>query len=303
MSAPTPSDRAMEWPESRARHLDDAQAHITPEADAGHWVDDRLADVGVVWSPGDFDVAANLELEFLTELVWAPAEESRRVVHALVGDRSVRAVQDHPVDAIPLSSALFLSPPHEAVFGAVVDLVDADTPLTPTLVAERVTARGDHGRAQRTLLDMAAPTRAPLPGGVEASHLAEKITDGWYRRGYIALTMRMQEHTNVSEPGDLAGAWRTLSTHQQSAERRWRGVHERLQSRTARSAAPLLNLGTDTHRTNSPAATAARLASRGTAVTPPVATTAPPPPTTGNASARRTPGIAAPSSAPTDRGR
>mgnify|MGYP002652303271 CR=1 FL=1 len=69
---------------------------------------------------------------------------------------SVRAVSDQPVDAIPLSSALFLSPTHQAVFGAVVDLVDTDTPLTPTLVAERVTARGDHNRAQRTLLDMAA---------------------------------------------------------------------------------------------------------------------------------------------------
>ena len=87
--------------------------------------------LGVTADSDDFTADTALELEFLTALVWAPVEESRRVVHALVGDRSVRAVSDQPLDAIPLSSALFLSPTHQAVFGAVVDLVDTDTPLTP----------------------------------------------------------------------------------------------------------------------------------------------------------------------------
>ena len=235
MSTPTSSGGEVEWPESRARHVDEDLAHFNPDAEvAGQWANDRLADVGVVWSPGDFDVAAALELEFLTALVWAPVEESRRVVHALVGDRSVRAVSDQPVDAIPLSSALFLSPTHQAVFGAVVELVDAGTPPTPMLLGAHARAysssREERHEFRRGLLDVTSPA-GRVPVAAELPHLARSLVDAWYRRGYVALTLRMGTVIDHAPPGELSRNWAQLSVHERTATRRREAVRSALDSR------------------------------------------------------------------------
>ena len=251
--------------------------------DGRRWVDARLADVGVVWDEAEFDVAAAAEQEFLAALVWAPPGVAREVVTALVGDAQERAA-GRPDDAIPMSSALFLSARHEVVFAAIVDVVDRGAPPTPVLVADQLIARGEHARVQSTMVDLAAPARAPLPGGVELPHLAASLANAWYRRGYIALTMRMQQCTRDVEHGDLAASWRTLTGHQQAAERRWHGVHARLGAgaRTGGDApAPAMPAPP------SLAAVTARIALHGTA--PAAGAVATPPATTSGAERAGTP--------------
>ena len=218
---------------SAARTTTSARVDAQSESAVSSVAHGDVLNLGVSTGSDDFAADTALELEFLTALVWAPAEESRRVVHALVGDRSVRAVQDHPVDAIPLSSALFLSPPHEAVFGAVVDLVDADTPPTPTLLAAHLRSRAASSDERRdfrgVLLDVTSPAgRVPL--SAELPHLARSLVDSWYRRGYVALTLRMGTVIEYAPPAELSRNWADLSVHERAATRRRAAVHAALET-------------------------------------------------------------------------
>ena len=241
--------------------MDADGAAISGDSDGRRWVDTRLPDIGVVWDESDFDAAAVVEQEFLTALVWAPPGVARQVVTALVGAEHARAA-GRPDDAIPMSSALFLSPRHEVVFAAIVDVVDRGAPPTPVLVANRLTERGERSRVQGIMVDLAAPARAPLPGGVELPHLAASLANAWYRRGYIALTMRMQQCTREVDHGDLAASWRALTDHQQAAERRWHGVHAHLGAGAlTESDAPAPEM----HSPPSLAAATAQIALHGTA--------------------------------------
>ncbi|MGB6245182.1 hypothetical protein [Gordonia sp. (in: high G+C Gram-positive bacteria)] len=174
--------------------------------------------VGIPTDLADVDAQIHAELDFLTSLIWSPTTEA--AVHAIVGDHRLRAdTHGNPVDRIPLTHPLFLSPSHAAIFRAVTELVDEGTPVTPQILSARL---GAADRALRpVLLEVAAPSgHGPLPGGADVPHLARALIDAYYRRGYIALVARMQHAIDEADTDDLAAHWATLTEHQQAAERR-----------------------------------------------------------------------------------
>lgn len=175
----------------------------------------------------DVDAQIRGELEFLTSLIWAP--DTAAAIHAIVGDHQHRATNRHPVDRIPLDHlhALFLHPPHAAVFAAVVELVDEGTPVSPAILGARA---GMSDRQLRpTLLAIAAPTgHGPLPGGADVPYLARGIIDAYYRRGYAGLIARMNHALEEADTDDLAAHWAALTDHQQAAERRRLAITDQL---------------------------------------------------------------------------
>lgn len=170
--------------------------------------------------PADLaDVTAQIltELDFLTSLIWSP--HTAAAVHALIVDHRHRATTHAaPLDRIPLSHPLFLSPTHAAIFRAVTELVDEGTPVTPQILSARLAGERN---LRPALLDIAAPAgHGPLPGGADVPHLGRALIDAYYRRGYLALISRMNLALDDANTDDLAAHWAALTDHQQAAERR-----------------------------------------------------------------------------------
>lgn len=182
-------------------------------------------DLDADWHDDDTTRQVRFELEFLTSLIWSPATPA--AIEALVGNHAHRADNPNPVDRIPLHHSLFLHRPHARIFSAVIELVDEGSPVTPTIVEARI---GTHHRSLRPiLLEVAAPTGyGPLPGGTDVPHLARLLVDAWHRRGYSALIARMQLALEHEDTDSLAAHWRTLTDHQEAAERRRLAVTDAL---------------------------------------------------------------------------
>ncbi|MFC3244896.1 hypothetical protein ACFOJ6_24700 [Gordonia humi] len=129
------------------------------------------------------------------------------------------ARQPSPASPLAHLHSFFLYAPHTTVFTTVIELVDEGSPVTPAILAARI-GMTDR-RLRPTLLAIAAPTgHGPLPGGADVPYLARAIVDAYYRRGYTALLSTMQHALAEADTDDLAGHWRTLTNHQQDAERR-----------------------------------------------------------------------------------
>ena len=186
-----------------------------PVLETVHDGTDTLA--GIPTDLDDVDAQIHAERDFLTSLVWSPATAA--AIHALVGDHQLRAdTNSNPADRIPLAHPLFLSPAHAAIFQAVTELVDEGVPVTPQILAARLSSE----RTLRSiLLDIAAPSgHGPLPGGADVPYLARGLVDAYYRRGYIALLARMNHAVAEADTDDLAAHWAALTDHQHAAERR-----------------------------------------------------------------------------------
>jgi len=180
---------------------------------------------GLPLSSDDVDDTVRLELEFLTSLIWAPDAMTTAAVHAVVGTANDRS--DASDRHLPLGTLLFLRPAHGALFATIVARVDAELPVTPTLVIEGLGDPQARAALREVMLDVAAPGSrgpGPLPGGADVPHLATALLDRWYRRGYLGLIARMSLHGEDAATDALAGHWAALTEHQQRAERRWSSV-------------------------------------------------------------------------------
>ena len=191
---------------------------------------DDIEFVAAIDDLDSLDDTMDLELEFLTALVWAPDDRVREVMRILVGDAAIRAGVEQPRDdVIPLGSPFLLRPEHAVVFGEILFMLDESVPVTVTLLSQRLAAEGRRPWLRDVLLELAAPTgRGPLPGGADLPHIAAILVDGWYRRGYTALLRRMGQVTSEAPTADLAGHWAALTEHQLVARRRWLAVRQGL---------------------------------------------------------------------------
>ncbi|MDV7137107.1 DnaB-like helicase N-terminal domain-containing protein [Williamsia muralis] len=151
-------------------------------------------------------ITTSVEAAFLTALMWAPKDFAQQV----------RTVMSGPDRWNP-----FWSPAHAEIFDAVSSVLDEGGPATPVLVQARLYETGRLPRVEQHLFTILSPTQGPLIGGVELPHLAAKVIDQWYRRGYAGLLARMSQIRETVSVEELAGHWESLTGHQQRAEELW----------------------------------------------------------------------------------
>lgn len=176
-------------------------------------------------------VAEQLEMRFLTALIWAPTELATKVVTALIGSTTTRDNPDPTTTTvIPTTAHLLYQPTTQGLFAAVVDLLDEAVPLSPELIYARLASRGRVGEHTRNALltVISPPGSTTLPGSPELPHLAAALIDTWYRRGYRALTRRMAQIAETAHIDELAGHHTTLTDHQHRAEARRLTIRDNL---------------------------------------------------------------------------
>ena len=151
-------------------------------------------------------ITTTVEAAFLTALMWAPADMARQV-------RQILAVTDRWDP--------FWSTQHREIFGAICAVLDSGAPPNPALVQAQLFETGRLPAVTGQLLAITSPTRGPVVGGVDLPHLAAKVVDQWYRRGYAGLLARMSQVRESVSVEELAGHWANLTSHQQRAEELW----------------------------------------------------------------------------------
>ncbi|WP_240498157.1 hypothetical protein [Williamsia sp. 1135] len=179
-------------------------------------VDDQLGEAGLSFEefPGglgaDLDtestVTTGVEAAFLTALMWAPAPMAREV-------RQIMATGDRWDP--------FWSGMHREIFLAICAVLDGGAPPNPTLVQAHLFETGRLQKVEGHLLAIISPSRGPMVGGADLPHLAAKVVDQWYRRGYAGLLARMSQIRESVSVEELAGHWENLTGHQQRAEELW----------------------------------------------------------------------------------
>lgn len=178
-------------------------------------IGDQLGEAGVSAEfPGalgaDLDtestVTTGVEAAFLTALMWAPASMAREVRQIL---------------AITARWDPFWSGAHREIFLAICAVLDSGAPPNPALVQAQLFEAGRLQRVEAELLSIIAPARGPMVGGADLPHLAAKVVDQWYRRGYAGLLARMSQIRETVSVEELAGHWENLTRHQQRAEELW----------------------------------------------------------------------------------
>ncbi|MCZ4553662.1 DnaB-like helicase N-terminal domain-containing protein [Gordonia rubripertincta] len=158
-------------------------------------------------------VTTNVEAAFLTALMWAPADMARQI-------RQILATSDRWDP--------FWSKAHREIFDAVCAVLDSGAPPNPTLVHAHLFETGRLRRVEQHLLSIISPTQGPMVGGADLPHLAAKVVDQWYRRGYAGLLTRMAQIRDTVSVEELAGHWENLTSHQQRAEELWLGIRDQL---------------------------------------------------------------------------
>lgn len=157
-------------------------------------------------------VTSGVEAAFLTALMWAPVEMAREVRQIMAGDRW------DP----------FLSGVHREIFGAICVVLDSGAPPNPALVQAQLFESGRLPAVEGQLLAIISPTRGPMVGGVDLPHLAAKVIDQWYRRGYRGFTARMTQATDSAAVEELDGRWDVLNEHKKRAVSLWLAKRDRL---------------------------------------------------------------------------
>lgn len=151
-------------------------------------------------------VTSGVEAAFLTALMWAPADMARHV---------------REIFAVPERWDPFWSSAHREIFQAICVVLDSGAPPNPALVQAQLFETGRLPAVTGQLLAITSPTRGPVVGGVDLPHLAAKVVDQWYRRGYAGLLARMAQVRESVSVEELAGHWANLTSHQQRAEELW----------------------------------------------------------------------------------
>ncbi|PYE12001.1 DnaB helicase-like protein [Williamsia limnetica] len=151
-------------------------------------------------------VTSGVEAAFLTALMWAPADMARQV----------RQIMTTGGRWDP-----FWSRAHREIFEAICVVLDSGAPPNPALVQAQLFETGRLPAVAGQLLAITSPTRGPVVGGVDLPHLAAKVIDQWYRRGYAGLLARMAQVRETVSVEELAGHWANLTGHQQRAEELW----------------------------------------------------------------------------------
>ncbi|WP_237342155.1 DnaB-like helicase N-terminal domain-containing protein [Williamsia soli] len=193
------------------------------DTDTAPAVDDQLDEAGLSSEefPGglgaDLDtentVTTGVEAALLTALMWAPADMAREVRHIMdTGDRW------DP----------FWKGAHREIFLAICAVLDGGAPPNPTLVQAQLFETGRLQRVEAELLAIISPSRGPTVGGADLPHLAAKVVDQWYRRGYAGLLARMSQIRESVSVEELAGHWENLTGHQQRAEELWLTKRDKL---------------------------------------------------------------------------
>lgn len=177
---------------------------------------DELHDeqVSVTEFPGDMGadldnettITTTVEAAFLTALMWAPADMARHVREILAATERWNP---------------FWSPGHRTIFDAVATVLGGGAPPNPALVQAHLFEHGQLARVERDLLAIISPTHTPMVGGADLPHLAAKVVDQWYRRGYRGFVTRMTQVVDTAGVEDLDGQWDVLTGHQQRAEELW----------------------------------------------------------------------------------
>ena len=151
-------------------------------------------------------ITTSVEAALLTALMWAPKDVAQQVRQIMTG---------------PDRWNPFWSPAHTEIFNAVCSVLDEGGPATPVLVQARLYETGRLPRVEQHLFAIISPVQGPMVGGVELPHLAAKVIDQWYRRGYAGLLARMSQIRETVSVEELAGHWENLTGHQQRAEELW----------------------------------------------------------------------------------
>ncbi|MDV7136919.1 DnaB-like helicase N-terminal domain-containing protein [Williamsia muralis] len=182
----------------------ESAGEVTPD-DEALTVDQFTGHLGADVSTEDA-VTTSVEAAFLTALMWAPKDLAQQVRQVMTG---------------PDRWNPFWSPAHAEIFDAVSSVLDEGGPATPVLVQARLFETGRLARVEQHLFAILSPAQGPLIGGVELPHLAAKVIDQWYRRGYAGLLARMSQIRETVSVEELAGHWENLTGHQQRAEELW----------------------------------------------------------------------------------
>ena len=182
----------------------ESAGEVTPD-DEALTVDQFTGHLGADVSTEDA-VTTSVEAAFLTALMWAPKDLAQQVRQVMTG---------------PDRWNPFWSPAHTEIFDAVSSVLDEGGPATPVLVQARLFETGRLARVEQHLFAILSPAQGPLIGGVELPHLAAKVIDQWYRRGYAGLLARMSQIRETVSVEELAGHWENLTGHQQRAEELW----------------------------------------------------------------------------------
>ena len=151
-------------------------------------------------------VTSGVEAAFLTALMWAPADMARHVRQILAVTERWDPFWDHA---------------HRQIFEAICVVLDSGAPPNPALVQAQLFETGRLPAVAAQLLAITSPTRGPVVGGADLPHLAAKVMDQWYRRGYAGLLARMAQVRETVSVEELAGHWANLTGHQQRAEELW----------------------------------------------------------------------------------
>lgn len=179
---------------------------------------DDVAGLGVPVDIDEIEATITVEREALTALIWAPADLTTAVVHALVGDPATR---DGP-QVIASSAPLFYLPDHGAVFARIIESVDDGAPLAAGDLASAFAVAETTAGFRNLLMELASPNPAgpwPLPTEADLPRLALAVVDQWHRRGYRALLDRMGTVLVTERSDDLGPHWEALSRHQRTAEK------------------------------------------------------------------------------------
>ena len=182
----------------------ESAGEVTPD-DEALTVDQFTGHLGADVSTEDA-VTTSVEAAFLTALMWAPKDLAQQVRQIMTG---------------PDRWNPFWSPAHAEIFDAVSSVLDEGGPANPVLVQAQLFETGRLARVEQHLFAILSPAQGPLIGGVELPHLAAKVIDQWYRRGYAGLLARMSQIRETVSVEELAGHWESLTGHQQRAEELW----------------------------------------------------------------------------------
>ena len=182
----------------------ESAGEVTPDNEA-LTVDQFPSHLGTDVSTEDA-ITTSVEAAFLTALMWAPKDLAQQVRQIMTG---------------PDRWNPFWSPAHAEIFDAASSVLDEGGPANPVLVQARLYETGRLPRVEQHLFAILSPTQGPLIGGVELPHLAAKVIDQWYRRGYAGLLARMSQIRETVSVEELAGHWESLTGHQQRAEELW----------------------------------------------------------------------------------
>jgi hypothetical protein len=151
-------------------------------------------------------ITTSVEAALLTALMWAPKDLAQQV----------RQIMTRPDRWNP-----FWSPAHAEIFDAVSSVLDEGGPANPVLVQARLFETGRLARVERHLLAIISPVQGPMVGGVELPHLAAKVIDQWYRRGYAGLIARYTQICETVTVDELFPNWEVLTRHARRAEGLW----------------------------------------------------------------------------------